>query len=196
MAIIKRKRYLIKHAFQLKYVAMVIFFIFVTSLISCAAVYFAIFPYLSEKLANVYPQGRLATILRGANVKMIIVTLFILPIATWFSIVLSHRIAGPWHRLEMILKEMAEGSLMSKVKLRKGDELQSLGTALNEVILNLRTMSQENVGYIGSIDETLNSFENELNKEPIDLMKVKLLVSKMQEMSDNLKSSLKRHKLR
>ena len=195
MAINKRRKYLIKKGFQLRYTAVILFFIYATVLISTVVIYFAIFPYLSEKLANVYPQGRLATILKNANMKVIISTSFVFPLAAWFGLILSHRIAGPWYRMETILRDVAEGDLTRDVNLRKGDELISLADAINKVTGNLRDMSHENIAYIHSLDEVIKSFEEEMNKEPVDVMKAKLLISKIQDISKELKTSLKRHRL-
>jgi len=195
MAINQRRKYFIKRAFQLRYASVILFFIFITMVISSSAIYLAIFPFLSEKLANVYPQARLVGILRNANMKAILSTAVILPIAAWIGIILSHRIAGPWYRMEVILREIAEGSLISDVQLRKGDELQSLADAVNKVTSNLRAMSHENIGYLRSLDETLVDFEEVISHEPVDVMKAKLLISKIQEASKELKNSLHRHKL-
>ncbi|MFH1867440.1 MAG: HAMP domain-containing protein [Candidatus Omnitrophota bacterium] len=192
----KRRRYFIKRAFQIKYTALILFFIFLTAIISCAITYLAIFPYLSEKLANVYPQGRLLTVINQANVKAIGYIAWLLPIAAWFGIILSHSFAGPWHRLENILDEMASGILSPEVKLRKGDELQSLATAINEVTKNLRSMSQDSIKYINLLNDAVRSLSEELNRDHIDTMKTKLLISKIQDFSTELKYLQERHKSR
>ena len=195
MVMNKRRRILIKRAFQLRYVGAILFFVLLITLISTITIYAAIFPYLSEKLANVYPQGRLVMVLRNANMKVLMSTAVVLPIAVWVGIMFSHRIAGPWYRMEVILREIAEGSLTARVNLRKGDELQSLGDAINEVTDNLRAMAKENVEYIDSLDSTLKSFENELRKESLDAIKAGLLLSKIHDISKDLRESLKRHRL-
>ena len=195
MVMNKRRRILIKRAFQLRYVGAILFFVLLITLISTITIYAAIFPYLSEKLANVYPQGRLVMVLRNANMKVLMSTAVVLPIAVWFGIMFSHRIAGPWYRMEVILREIAEGSLTARVNLRKGDELQSLGDAINEVTDNLRVMAKENVEYIDSLDDTLKSFEDELKKDSLDEIKAGLLLSKIHDISKDLRDSLKRHRL-
>ena len=195
MVMTKRRKVLIKRAFQLKYVGAILFFVLLITLISSITIYAAIFPYLSEKLANVYPQGRLVMVLRNANMKVLMSTAVVLPIAVWVGIMFSHRIAGPWYRMEVILREIAEGSLIKRVNLRKGDELQSLGEAINEVTDNLRLMAKENIEYIDSLDDTLKSFEDELKKDSLDEIKAGLLLSKIHDISKDLRDSLKRHRL-
>jgi methyl-accepting chemotaxis protein len=195
MAINKRRSYIIKRAFQLRYIGVILFFILLTAVISSIAIYLAIFPYLSEKLADVYPQGRLLTVLSQANIKALLSVAFVLPVAIWVGIILSNRIAGPWYRLETILREIAEGNLTSEVKLRQGDELQSLADAINVTTANLKAMSQENINYLNSLDEASKAFEEVLNREPLDTMQAKLLLSKMQNIAKELRASLKRHRL-
>lgn len=195
MVMSKRRKVLIKRAFQLKYVGAILFFVLLITFISSITIYMSIFPYLSEKLANVYPQGRLVMVLRNANMKVLMSTAVVLPIAVWVGIMFSHRIAGPWYRMEVILREIAEGSLIKRVNLRKGDELQSLGEAINEVTDNLRLMAKENIEYIDSLDDTLKSFEDELKKDSLDEIKAGLLLSKIHDISKDLRDSLKRHRL-
>lgn len=184
----KRRKYLIKRAFQLKYIGIILFFILITAALSSVGVYLAIFPFLYEKLANVYPQGRLVAVLKDANAKLFFSTVLLLPVAAWFGIILSHRVAGPWYRLENILRAIGEGSLIHEVKLRRGDELQSLAEAINGVIRNLESVNRKNQSCLKSLDEAFRDFEVELNREPVDLMKTKLLLSKMQDISYELKS--------
>ena len=191
----QRKIYIIKRAFQLRYIFIVLIFIIITAALSSVVTYLAIFPYLSEKLANVYPQGRLIILLRNANAKALLSILFVFPVAVWFSVILSHRIAGPWYRLEMSLQDLARGDLSHDISLRKNDELQSLATSLNKVIQNLREVARENIGYAAEIDEAVRCIDQELHKELIDAMKVRLVIGKAQNAIRDLHESLKRHRL-
>ena len=151
----KRRRYIVKRGFQLKYTFIILIFILLTAVISTAIVYLAVFPFLSAKLASVYPQARLVAVLKDAHSKVLVSTALILPIAAWIGIMLSHRIAGPWYRLEKILRDVAKGKLTAEVKLRKGDELQTLADAINEVIGSLRSVSQQNLTGMKLLEENL-----------------------------------------
>jgi len=195
MAAVPRRTYLIKRAFQLRYALIISLFILLTVGISSVATYLAVFPYLSEKLANVYPQGRLITILRIANIKALSAEIIIIPFAAWFSIIISHRIAGPWYRMEAILRKMAGGGVASEISLRKGDELQSLADSLNMVIRNLKDTSRENTVSAKAMDDLLNTVSQELQNQPVDPVRIKLHLAKMHEISKNLKESFKKHHL-
>lgn len=57
--------------------------------------------------------------------------------AAFFSIFLTHRLAGPLYRLEKCAKELSEGNLSIRIRLRKRDELQELARLLDETVVNL-----------------------------------------------------------
>lgn len=193
MPIPKRRRLLVKRAFQLKYTGIILLFIFLTVAISSVVVYLAIFPLLSEKLANLYPQGRLVAVLKDVNAKLFLSTALLLPIAAWLGIILSHRIAGPWFRIERILRDIARGNL-SEVKLRRADELHSIADAINELTESISSMSEEIHQHLQSLEETLRDFERGLNQEPIDLIKAKLLISKIQDISAEIDGLAKKYR--
>ena len=54
------------------------------------------------------------------------------------AVFLSHRIAGPLHRLERHLEEVAAGNEPKDVKFRKGDLYQSLAEACNRLMARMR----------------------------------------------------------
>jgi hypothetical protein len=54
------------------------------------------------------------------------------------AIFLSHRIAGPLHRLQRHLREVGEGREPTDVNFRKGDLYQPLAVACNTVMARLR----------------------------------------------------------
>jgi methyl-accepting chemotaxis protein len=54
------------------------------------------------------------------------------------AIILSHRIAGPLHRLQRHLEKVGEGKEPTDVKFRKGDLYQSVAEACNKVMARLR----------------------------------------------------------
>jgi methyl-accepting chemotaxis protein len=95
----------------------------------------------------------------------------------------------------MSLQDLAGGDLSHDITLRKNDELQSLAVSLNKVVQNLREVAYENIGYAKEIDNAISCIDQELNKEPIDTMKVRLVIGKVQNIINDLKESLKRHKL-
>lgn len=184
----QRKTYVVKRAFQLKYAGIIIFFILLTVFLAGVTTYLSLFPYLSAKLANVYPQSRLVLVLASANSRLLYVAVILMPLAVWIAMGLSHKIAGPWLRMENILLDMAQGNIKEDVKLRKGDELQSLAEALNKVTARLRENKTKIAQELDALEQDLAKLQEALSGEAPDLAATKQLISKLSQTNKNLKS--------
>ncbi len=57
--------------------------------------------------------------------------------AAVFSLYLTHRLAGPLSHLHQSTRELAQGNLTARIRLRKGDELQELAAVVNDALANL-----------------------------------------------------------
>ncbi len=57
--------------------------------------------------------------------------------AAAFSLYLTHRLAGPLYRLHQSARELAQGNLTLRVRLRRGDELHELANVANSALVNL-----------------------------------------------------------
>lgn len=57
--------------------------------------------------------------------------------AAAFSLYLTHRLAGPLYRLHQSARELAQGNLTLRVRLRRGDELHELADVANTALVNL-----------------------------------------------------------
>lgn len=187
MAEYKRRIYLVKRAYQLKFTGIILLFIFLTVFLTGAIAYVTVFPYLSKKLANVYPQSRLILILADANLRLLYSLLVLTPLAIWIGTLLSHKVAGPWHRLENILLDMAEGNIGEEIKLRKGDELRDLADALNKVTARLRMDKSQTVEQLDTLQQNLTELQEELNRTEPDLAKTRELISKLQDSANKIK---------
>ena len=63
--------------------------------------------------------------------------IFVLPVffvIAVFSLVFSHRIAGPIYRLERILDQLIRGEDVEHIRIRKNDELQGFAEKINKLI--------------------------------------------------------------
>jgi len=130
----RRRRYLVSKKFQLRFAGMIILFMFLVALFSSLIIYYQIWMLLGEKLANVYPQGRLAGILRTANFNLFLRLLLVTPFVFALAIVLSHRIAGPIYRIQKTLDDVLSGDYSKRLYLRKTDELKDVAESINKMI--------------------------------------------------------------
>ncbi len=134
----RRRRYIVKPAFQLRYVGIILITVFIVAGICISATYFLSFILLGEKLANVYPQGRLVATLKEINLIIIFCVLLLTPFIAVIGILLSHRIAGPAYRIEKTLKEIGKGNFDIHIELRKHDELTGIAKAINDMTSDLK----------------------------------------------------------
>jgi nitrogen fixation/metabolism regulation signal transduction histidine kinase len=75
-----------------------------------------------------------------------------------YSIVVSHKIAGPMYRFGKTMDEMIRGNLTSSVKLRKSDECIELGDKMNHYNAELRGKTTE-------ISQLLDEIESDPDKK-------------------------------
>lgn len=137
----KRSRYLIATGFQLRFVGLILLFMVGTAIVSAFTIYYYIWMLLGDKLANVYPQGRLVQILNSANIALAIRMFIIMPFVAVLAVFLSHRIAGPLYRIKKTIQEVAAGDYSMRLRLRKTDELQDLADEINKL---LEVLDQKN----------------------------------------------------
>jgi hypothetical protein len=62
----------------------------------------------------------------------------LLPVTLLVGVLVTHRIAGPVHRLESYLGQVLAGSAREDCRLREGDELQELCGLINQVTATAR----------------------------------------------------------
>lgn len=129
----RRTQYLVAAKFQLKYATLILMLVFLTGLLCSYVVYYTMMLSMGDKLANVYPQGRLISIVKSVNIRLFLSLFLITPFVVTIGIFASHKIAGPIYRIEKFLDSMANGDYSSILTLRKNDELMSLAAGINKV---------------------------------------------------------------
>ena len=177
----KRKNFLIKKRFQLNFLTP-----FVILLIVESVLIISLFLYLSQDTVT---TGYSNAILRVENTRnFFIVPLLLVTLIVVFGTVLagmliftvlSHRLAGPCYRFEQTLKQIEEGNLDTRIRLRKNDQFDELEKALNHFIWSLSRR-------IGNIKTDLKEVKSMLSrKDDPDLLdkinkKVDLMAEEIQ----------------
>ena len=134
----RRKQYFVERGLQLRFARFVILFVFLASLATGLLVFYTSYFMLGEKLADVYPQGRLITIFKTVHIALLIDLVVMIPIIFYGSIVFSHRIAGPQPKIYRTLREIGQGNFDLKLQLRRTDELRELADVINEMTTKLK----------------------------------------------------------
>ena len=139
----RRRRYIVKPAFQLRYVGLILAVMLLSAVIVGYTIYYNSWVLLGSKLASVYPQGRLVQIFRSVNVRLAINMVFVGVLCAGIGILASHRIAGPIQRMKKFLDDMTGGDYSRRLKLRKHDELKDVAGAMNRLAEKLEREKAE-----------------------------------------------------
>ena len=191
-AAFRRKTYLIKKGLQFRYIGIVFALAFLASIVTGYTVFATGWTLLGEKLASVYPQGRLIEVLRAANMALIRNLLFVSPLIFLFPLFFSHRIAGPIYKIEKSIDEIARGNLALKIKLRKGDEFQDLADIMNVMTENVNATVASSKEAVLEIKQGLDELKKLASLESCDHTKIASLVDSLQAKVAGLNTSLNR----
>ncbi len=134
----RRKKYFVDRGLQLRFARMVIFFAFGSSVVTGLVIFYTTFMLLGERLANVYPQGRLVEIFRSVHIAFLVSMLLVAPFIFYGAIVFSHRIAGPLPKIYEALRQIGNGNFDTHLILRKRDELRELANTINGMVISLK----------------------------------------------------------
>jgi len=84
--------------------------------------------------------------------NLLLTFLLLTPLMLGVGIVATFKIAGPLHNFEQFLRAVRDGQQVEPCQIRKGDELQTLCTLLNEVTAPLRERAASNSGPTRALD--------------------------------------------
>ena len=134
----RRTQLLVDRGLQLRFTKLVLVFVFIGSVLTGLAIFYTTFMMLGERLADVYPQGRLMAIFRSVHIVFFISMLLVLPAVSYLTILFSHRIVGPLPKIYQALQSIGSGNFDIRLTLRRHDELKGLVDAINETARNLK----------------------------------------------------------
>lgn len=136
----KRRTVFIQPAFQGRFIAWMLAMIVVFGVCSAAILYFL----LASDLENETRAAHLRIIDTWQKLGLSIIlanamsAIFIGISVTVVVLYISHKIAGPMYRLQILFKEVGRGNLDISVRLRDKDQLQELANSFDEMLADLR----------------------------------------------------------
>ena len=187
--IFRRRKYIIQRGLQFRYIGLVFGLALIASIVTGWTVFATGWYFLGEKLASVYPQGRLIYVLRATNLALIRNLLLVSPLIFILGLLFSHRIAGPVYRISKTLEEITKGNLGLKIKLREGDELVDLADMINNLTDNLNKTMIADKDMAIKIEKDLEEIKKLVSNQPCDCAKVGSIINAIQEKSKELSLS-------
>ncbi|MBI4313407.1 MAG: hypothetical protein HY594_01180 [Candidatus Omnitrophica bacterium] len=140
---IRRAQFLTDRSIQSKYIVTVLGFMLAMLVVAVAIIYITGWSQLVERLAGVYPQGRLQGILKVIYLRLLLGFLLLIPLAMFVSVVVSHHVAGPLVRIKRYLRLMARGEFdLAPLELRRYDELKDVALLINQILDNQKVRGQ------------------------------------------------------
>lgn len=137
---IRRTQLLTDRSLQSQYIVLVLGSMVAVLIVASGIIYFTGWSHLIDRLANVYPQGRLHSVLHVVYLRLLLGFLLLAPVAGLAAVLVSHRVAGPLVRIRRYLRLMARGEFdLAPLELRRYDELQDIAGLINEILAYART---------------------------------------------------------
>ncbi|MBW2171383.1 MAG: hypothetical protein JRF69_05275 [Deltaproteobacteria bacterium] len=134
----KRVHYLINKKMQLEFTARFLVVTVLFSLFIGFLAYVTIWP-VTEAFV---PEGLIGLVKHQILIRTILFLIPAIGVIIGFGIVISHRIAGPLHRIERTIDEVVRGEDVELIRLRKKDEqeLKNLADRINKLIGVIREL--------------------------------------------------------
>lgn len=133
----RRRQLLILKTFQIRYIALVLVFMFVVAFLAGYTVYVTTWIMFGEKLAAVYPQGLLREIVEKVNLVLLLRLLLITPLVIVVGLIFSNRIAGPIYAMKRFIRKVSQGHYDGRLTFRENDELQDVAEDVNALVSGL-----------------------------------------------------------
>lgn len=191
----KRTQYWVSGRFQGKYVGIILLLTFLTAILCSYVVYYTSMISFGEKLASIYPQGRLVSAVNTINIRIMITVLLITPLVALMGIYLSHKIAGPIIRMERYINDMASGNLSSKLILRKGDELLTLADGINRLAESMKTTIINEKAGLDRLEMDVSNLKDMANSKHPDINAISGLSGRMDSEIISLRKEIDRFKV-
>ena len=125
-----RKKYIIDKNMQFRLTVRFFFLTLLFSLFLGFEAYMTIWPVVSGAI----PEHMVGHVLSRICFRFLVFVLPVFLVIAAFSVVFSHRIAGPVYRLERVLDALIQGEDVEHMRVRRHDELKGLVKKVNKLI--------------------------------------------------------------
>ena len=154
-----RTQYLVDKRYQVRHIVYVGLIIFVSCMILGYLVYLGSWAYAVNKTlqsVNLYPGEHLTLVTKTFLIKSATFILVLsLVFACLWSLLFSHKIAGPALRFKKTLEEIASGRKSRIIKLRKGDYLKDLASSFNTTLESIESRNESQLTLIHKMQKEL-----------------------------------------
>jgi nitrogen fixation/metabolism regulation signal transduction histidine kinase len=144
--------------------------------------------FLAARAADLETQAKNVATQQNALLIGLVAGLGLLVICVGLAgIVFTHKVAGPIFKMKRLLRQVGEGKLVVREKLRKGDELQHFFEAFESMVNDLRARQSAEITKVDTILERLvDAPVSQRGMREFDDDGVEMLKQLRREMQDQL----------
>jgi methyl-accepting chemotaxis protein len=190
----KRRNYYIEKRFQTKYLLLTLLLLLTYTSIFVIILFapYILTLYFDNPLAEKAEASRVLLLLHRKVWPAIGVVILLFGA---LSIFISHKIAGPLHRLKKSLSLITEGNLDIKVKLRKGDDLKDLAEHVNILVEELRTVVNAFRLDYDLLSDYILEIEHDIKANVFTEESGRKIIKKVQDSRKNIEAALEKFKV-
>ena len=144
--------------------------------------------FLSARARELEVQAQTVATQQNALLLGLVAGLGLLVICVGLAgIVFTHKVAGPIFKMKRLLRQVGEGKLVLREKLRKGDELQHFFETFENMVNDLRARQTAEISKVDKIlDRLVDAPRSQAGMREFDDDGVELLKQLRREMQDQL----------
>jgi nitrogen fixation/metabolism regulation signal transduction histidine kinase len=144
--------------------------------------------FLAARASDLEAQAKAVATQQNALLIGLVAGLGLLVICVGLAgIVFTHKVAGPIFKMKRLLRQVGEGKLVVREKLRKGDELQHFFEAFENMVNDLRGRQMAEISKVDKIlDRLVDAPLSQQGMREVDEDGVELLKQLRREMQDQL----------
>ena len=178
----KRRKYIIEGNFQARFILRFVLIIVGVALLSTGSIlllFYLKYQYggagESSIIIQVTPEGTsdVSSLFSVVFTPLIAANLLVLVISVPFSLLYSHKIAGPIYRLQQSFDLLLSGEMDFMITLRKRDEFKYLANKMNALIAYMRRNVAEVRSSYRLIRKRMGEIEKLANEDIIDVQAMK-----------------------
>ena len=178
----KRRKYIIEGNFQARFILRFVLIIVGVALLSTGSIlllFYLKYQYggagESSIIIQVTPEGTsdVSSLFSVVFTPLIAANLLVLVISVPFSLLYSHKIAGPIYRLQQSFDLLLSGEMDFMITLRKRDEFKYLANKMNALIDYMRRNVAEVRSSYRLIRKRMGEIEKLANEDIIDVQAMK-----------------------
>jgi nitrogen fixation/metabolism regulation signal transduction histidine kinase len=146
--------------------------------------------FLSKRAAELEGQAKDVATQQQALLVGLVAGLGLLVVCVGLAgIVFTHKVAGPIFKMKRLIRQVGEGKLVLREKLRKGDELQHFFEAFEHMVNDLRARQTAEIAKVDNILERLvDAPRSQRGMREFDEDGVELLKQLRREMQDQIEA--------